>query len=97
MANTIRGNKILIDSTGEVTTTRTKVVYILFTPNTAFDELVLRETASDADCFYIRQAVAKETKLYRLPEAAAVFNNGLYVQTLTSGAKAVLITTSTGG
>lgn len=91
------GNKIFIDSTGEVTTSQVKVAYILFTPNSANDELTLRETASGADCFYLRGAVAKQTTIFRLGEAPAVFVNGLYVQTLTSGAKAVLVTTSTGG
>lgn len=97
MANVIRANKILIDSTGLVTSTRTKVAYILFTPNAANDELAIRETASDSDCFYIRGVTAKQTEIYRLAETPLVFGNGIYVQTLTSGAKAVLITTNTGG
>lgn len=97
MANVIRANKILIDSTGLVTSARTKVAYILFTPNAANDEIAIRESPSDDNCFYLRGAVAKQTEIYRMSEVPAVFGNGIYIQTLTSGAKAVLITTNTGG
>lgn len=97
MANVIRGNKIYIDSTGSVTTQRVKIAYILFTPDAAHDELVLRETASDSDTFYLRQDTAKDTKMYDFSLAPLVFNNGLYIQTLTAGAKCVIITTSSGG
>lgn len=91
------GNKIFIDSTGAIITGSVKVAYVLFTPDSAEDELVLRETASGADCFYIRGATAKQTALYRMPEVPLTFTNGIYVQTLTAGAKVVLVTTSTGG
>lgn len=97
MANSIRGNKIYVDSTGAITTQRVKVVYILFTPDAAHDELVLRETASDANTLYLRQDTAKETKMYDFSLNPLVFNNGLYIQTLTAGAKCVIITTSGGG
>lgn len=97
MANTRIGNKILIDSTGSITDVPTKVMYILFTPNTANDELTLRETSSGSDCFYIRGSSAKQTDIYRFEMCPLVFANGIFVQTLTSGAKAVLVTTQTGG
>lgn len=98
MANVIRGNKILLDTaSAAVTTQRTKVAYILFTPNAANDELALKETASDDVCFYIRGAVAKQTQIYRMAEVPVLFNNGIYVETLTSGAKAILVTTQAGG
>ncbi len=57
MANARTGNKIFIDSTGAaVTTGPIKIAYILFTPATANDEFLLRETADGADCFYVRGA-----------------------------------------
>lgn len=92
MANAVRGNKIYVDATGSLTTRRTKIAYILFTPDAANDEIALREASSDVDCFYLRAATAKNTMVIDLSNAPAVFNNGIYVQTLTSGAKAVLIT-----
>ena len=94
MANARIANKILVDATGVVTENETKVVYILFTANTANDEMVIRETSSGSDCFYVRAATAKDTKYLDFSRAPLVFKNGIYVQTLTSGAKAVLVTTT---
>lgn len=96
--NVRTGNKIFIDSTGvAVATGPVKVAYILFTPNAANDELLLRETSGGADCFYLRGATGKQTNIYRMAEIPLVFSNGIFVQTLTSGAKVVLVTTATGG
>lgn len=96
MANTQRGNKIFIDTTGEVTTKKTLVSYILFTPDAANDQLLLKEESGGADVFYIRQSTAKNTEMYDFSLKPLVFENGIYVQTITSGAKAVLITTQAG-
>ena len=92
MANAITGNKVYVATTGEITTSRTKIAYILFTPDAANDQLVLRETASGANCVSIRGATAKQTALYDFSNCPLVFNNGVYIQTLTSGATATLIT-----
>lgn len=97
MANVIRANKILVDTTGLVTSQKTKIAYVLFTPNAANDEFAIRETENDVDIFYIRGATAKQTQIYRFEEVPMVFGNGIWIETLTSGAKAILITTSTGG
>lgn len=97
MANAVTGNKIYIDATGAVTTERTKVSYILFTPDAANDQLILRETSGGANCINIRASVAKETMTIDLSATPAVFNNGIYVQTLSTSATATLITTSSGG
>jgi hypothetical protein len=92
LANSIQGNKILIDSTGLLTDSRVKIVYVLFTPDAANDELILRETASGSNCFYIRGSTAKNTVMYDFSATPLVFNNGVYVQTLTANAKVVLVT-----
>jgi hypothetical protein len=97
MANSVQGNKIYIDATGTVADSRTKVAYILFTPGAANDQLILRETSGGSDIFYIRSATANETMRFDFALAPLVFNNGIYVQTLTSGAKAVLVTTNAKG
>lgn len=94
MANARIANKILIDSTGVIVEGPIKVAYVLFTANTANDEILIRETASGADCFHVRAATAKDTKYFDFSRAPLVFSNGIYVQTLTSGAKAVMITTT---
>lgn len=97
MANAQRGNKILIDTAGLVAnSTRSKVVYALFTPAAAGDSVVLRESASSADIFVIAGAVAHDTKQFRFDQCPLVFGDGIYVQSITSGAKLLLVTT-TGG
>lgn len=96
MANAVTGNKIYVDSTGELTTTRTKVAYILFTPDDANDEMILKETASGATCLHLRGSTAKQTVQYDFTDVPLVFQQGIYVSALTSNAKATLITTSGG-
>lgn len=96
MANARTGNKIFIDSTGSITDSSVKIAYIIFTPNSANDEFLLQETSSGASCLYFRAATAKDTKVYDFSRKPVVFNNGVYVQTLTLGAKAMIITTTTG-
>ena len=99
MANARTGNKIFIDSTGAVISGANqpvKIAYILFTPNSTHDELLLRETVNGDDCLYLRLDLAKDTRLFDFSRKPIVFNNGIYVQTLSSGPKAVLITTSAG-
>lgn len=97
MANTTAGNKMYVDSTGLLTDVRTTVTQILFTPDSANDQIVLRESASGPDVFLLRGAVAKNTLQFDFSIKPVVFPNGIYVQTLTSGAKAVIITTTAGG
>lgn len=96
MANAVTGNKIYLDATGAVTTSRKKVAYIVFTPDASNDQLILRETSGGANCISVRGATAKDTMVLDFSARPIVFNNGIYVQTLTSGATATLITTESG-
>lgn len=96
MANAITGNKIFLDATGAVTTTRTKISHIIFTPDAANDTLILRETSGGANCVKLQGATAKTTLMFDFSDCPLVFNNGIYVQTLTSGATATLVTTQAG-
>jgi hypothetical protein len=97
VANAVRSNKILIDSTGSVSTLRTKVVYALFTSVAAGDSVVLRETQTDTDILVISAGSATDSKLYRFDAYPLVFGNGVYVQSISSGAKLLLVTTTGGG
>jgi hypothetical protein len=91
VANAVRSNKILIDSTGAVATSRTKVVYALFTPSAAGDTVTLRETLTDADIFTLKADVAG-SRLFRFEETNLVFTNGIYVESISTGAKLLLVT-----
>ncbi len=99
MANARTGNKIFIDSTGAAiagVNQPVKVAYILFTPAAADDELLVKETSSGENCLYFRSTIAKTTMFFDFSYAPILFNNGIYIETLTSGAKAVFITTQAG-
>lgn len=96
MANSTTGNKIYIDSTGEITDARTKVAYIMFTPSASNDALILKETSSGSAVLKIQAATAKTTLQYDFSRKPLVFNNGIYVDTLTSGAVVTLVTTQGG-
>jgi hypothetical protein len=96
MANAIRGNKIYVDTTGEITTKRQIVTTILFTPDSNNDQIVIREISSDVDIMKIRGSIAKQTIQLRFDAAPLVFGNGIYIQTLSTGATAVLVTTTRG-
>lgn len=95
MANAVTGNKVYIDSSGSIPNLpqRPKVAYILFTPSTSGDSVTLGETSSGPATIYVAGATAHQTQILRMPEVPLVFNNGIYVQALSSGAKVVLITT----
>lgn len=96
MANAVTTGKIYIDSTGAVTTNTIKIAYILFTPDAANDQLILRESQNGSNCLSVRAAVAKNTMILDFSRKPLVFTNGLYVQTLTSGATATVVTTKSG-
>lgn len=97
MANAQTTGKIYLDSTGLVTDARVKVSAIIFTPSAANDQLILRETETGANCVALQSATAKTTMHFDFSLTPIVFGNGLYVQTLSTGATATLITTSSGG
>ena len=96
MANAQTTGKISLDSTGAVTTSQVKVSHIIFTPNAANDTLVLRETPGGGDVLTLQSATAKTTMHFDFSASPIVFFGGIYVQTITAGAKATLITTSGG-
>lgn len=96
MANTTAGNKIYVDSTGLLTSSRTNVSCILFTPDAANDQIILRETEDGPNVFILRGATAKNTVQFDFSIKPIVFINGMFVQTLTTGAKAVIVTTQAG-
>lgn len=92
MANATSGNKIFVDSTGNVSDqVTTKITYILFTPNAAADVLILREAPDGPDCLRIKRATA-DSAVYDFSRKPLVFNTGVYVQQISNGAVATLVT-----
>lgn len=97
MANAVIGNKIYVDSTGALTTARTKVAYVIFTSNVAGDSITLKETSGGNEVLTVKAANADETIPIDVSNVPMVFQNGIYVSALSAGAVATLITTNSGG
>jgi hypothetical protein len=96
VANVRSGNSAYVDTTGSITTDKnTKVVRILFTPDAANDELLLKDGTAGSSKIYLRLATAKKTEVFDLGDGIN-FPNEIYVSTLTAGAKAVLMLKSGG-
>jgi len=93
MANVKQGNVWLVDSTGSLTTEpRQKVSDIIYTASGAGDNIVLRASASGPDIITIKNPTANSTMHIPL-NTPLFFPQGIYVQTLTSGSKAMVILT----
>jgi len=92
MANTRTGNMWYIDTASQqLTSRRIKITHIIFTPDATDDTLVLRDSSSGSNMVKIQGATAKQTQSIPFYDNPLVFENGVYVQTLTSGATATLI------
>jgi hypothetical protein len=95
MANITQSSSIYIDSTGVAFTGRTKVAYIIFTPNAANDEITLRDGDGGGDPIkiHLHAATAKDSKVFDFSRRPMIFQDGIYVSALTASAKATLILT----
>jgi hypothetical protein len=100
MANVRASNTIYVDATGTCSASEKgiKVAYVVFTPDAANDQLILRDKdATGNKKLNIRGATAKETLFFDFSYAPIHFANGIYIDTLTAGAVATLVTTTSGG
>ncbi len=99
MGNVRSANSIYVDAAGDaVIDQNVKLVYIVFTANGAGDELILRDgSSSGALKMAIKNDVADSTNMYEFDVVPVVFTNGIYVDTISSGATATLVTTAKGG
>jgi hypothetical protein len=97
MANVRNSNSIYVDATGSLNTDPIKVAYIIFTPDSANDQLILKSFDNSGNIkFNIRGATAKESMFFDFSATPLHFPQGIYVSTLSSNATAVIITTSGG-
>lgn len=96
MANAQNANSIYVDSTGALTTAKnSKLLKVFFTSALSDDELLLTDGGGGANKVYLRNSEEKQTQAYDFGPDGVVFPNGIYVATLTSNAKAVLMVRST--
>jgi hypothetical protein len=93
MANVRLANTVYLDtaSTLVVDTINTKVAGIIFTSDNVGDVLELAESSTSGLKLTIKAKDADKTDYYDFSDNKLVFSQGIYVTTLTSGAKATLV------
>lgn len=93
MAASLRTNSAYITATGVVTTKRTKVKGLVFTPDANFDQMILHDGDAGGDpiILHIHGATAKETKFLDFGAFPIIFQDGIYCGTLSASASATLI------
>jgi hypothetical protein len=95
VANVQNSNSVYVDTTGSLTTIPTKVHYIIFTPDAANDQLILKnEDNSGSIKISLRGATAKTSMIFDFSACPIHFPQGVYVSTITSGATATLVGTA---
>ena len=96
MANVLQSNSVYVDSTGALTTKKTKVAYIIFTPDAANDAITLRDGdgAGDPLKLTLKGATAKQSTLFDFSNKPLLFQDGIYCSAITASATATLILTS---
>ena len=98
MANSYNSGSMFIDATGAITTQRVRVVYVVLTTVNAGDVITLRDGdgAGDPVKLYLKGVTAASSIQFDFSNAPIVFQDGVYCSEVTSGASAMLITTSEG-
>lgn len=92
MANTVMGNKIYVDDTGSITTARIKVAYVFLTPASTNDGITLSESENGSPAMVINCDGDKKMVMIDVSRRPMVFN-GLFIQDISSGAVATIVTT----
>lgn len=98
MANSYIKGRVYIDTaTSQVVSEdkRIKITHILFVPNATNDQIVVRENSSGPPAFILSAATAKDHE-YLDFSANPIVMDGIYVSSVSSGAQAILYTTSGG-
>lgn len=97
MANVRNSNSVYVDTTGSLTTDPTKIAYIIFTPDSANDQLILKSFDNSGEIkISLRSATAKTTMIFDFSQSPVHFPKGIYAGTVTTGATATIVTTSGG-
>ena len=98
MANSYNKGRVYIDTAPSQAVSedkRIKVTHILFVPTNSNDQIVIRENISGAPVFVLSAATAKDHEFLDFSTNPIVMD-GVYVSSVSSGAQAILYTTSGG-
>lgn len=93
MANILAGNKIYIDSIGSLTSQRTIVVGVLITTDSAGDTISLKDGEEGPTVMRLAGGETKQTYHFDFSRSPLIFANGIYVDDISEGMSATVITT----
>lgn len=99
MANTVQSGTVYIDTnSAQVYTKKAKVSYIIYTTSGAGDQIVLRDGdgSSDPLKLSLKGAAANSTYTFDFSTTPIIFQDGIYVSTLSASSVATLVLTSGG-
>jgi len=98
MALTNSAGTIYTDATGLLYTGRVKVSYIIITAASSHAEATLHDGTSGSDPIklVIRNGTNNDSQMFDFSSSPVVFNSGIYLSTIGTGARVMLITTSAG-
>lgn len=97
MANVRNSNSIYVDTASDLVSSdqNVKLTHVVFSSSAAGDTIKLRDGAVDGPVkLVIKNGLANDTKTHRFDIVPIVFPTGIYVDVLSSGAVATLITTA---
>ena len=109
MANVRNGNTFFVDTASNAGTLASfieekgiKVAFLSFTSNSIGDTLDLADlsptsTAAGSDKIVVRDDDATDTQTLNMIGTPMVFPNGLWIKSISAGAKATIVLTSRGG
>jgi hypothetical protein len=84
MANVRNGNTVYVDSTGDLTTTATRVYYIIMSATGGGAILVLQDAGANVNKMRLSHPNDKETHVFDFTARPLYFPGGVAVSTLTN-------------
>lgn len=99
MANSYKRGRVYIDTASSqviATDRRIKVTYVLFVPDANNDQIILREASGEPIAFKLSGSAGKESLFLDFSRDPIVMN-GVYVDSVSTNAVAILYTTTAGG
>jgi hypothetical protein len=93
MANLRRSNSWFVDATGLLSSDSAQVAQIILTSSGAGDTLLLSDGSTSYDKISLKATAANSSYSFSF-SPPIIFQSGIYVETLSAGAKATLVLAS---
>lgn len=90
MANVRNGNTIYVDSTGDLTTTATRVYYIVLAASAANAILTLQDSGANVNKLTISTPTDKDSRVLDFSSRPLFFPGGVSVTAITNGVATIV-------